>query len=347
MYLNKKLLREAVRNNIIGTEQADALWQFLQVQNENKPQFKMTHVLYYLGGFLAIGAMSLFMNLGWETWGGGAIVALCMLYMLLAYALLHFFQNHQLDIPAAICTVFMVVLVSLAVYGIEDLLGLWKNETVYRDYHEMIDGRWLSIELATISAGLILFWRYRYPFLLLPISATIWYMSIDISDWLFVYWGIVEDRSLLTHWVSIVFGLMMFVVAVLADYKDTQRKDYAYWLYIFGASAFWGGLSLLDSHSEWGRLLYALINVMMMFIGVLLQRRVFTVFGSIGLFLYLGDLSHRLFKDSWFFPISLTTLGLIVIWLGLWWQKNGLALIARFYTWLPPKIRAVLLQLTT
>lgn len=60
------------------------------------------------------------------------------------------------------------------------------------------------------------------------------------------------------------------------------REDFAFWGYLFGLLAFWGGLSLLESDSEWNRFLYGLVNLAFILIAVLFQRKVFIVFGTIG-----------------------------------------------------------------
>ena len=100
MDIRKHHLQQAVERQIISEQQSDALWQLWQSQQSAVPQFSFNHVLYYLGGLLAIGAMTLFMTLGWETFGGSAIVALCLLYGLPGVALTEYFHNRGLAIPA-------------------------------------------------------------------------------------------------------------------------------------------------------------------------------------------------------------------------------------------------------
>ncbi len=164
MNIGKPHLQQAVERQIISREQADALWRFLQSQQNEVPQFRFNHVLYYIGGLLAIGAMTLFMTLGWEAFGGSAIVLLCLLYGVAGVSLTEFFRKRSLPIPAGICAAFVVALVPLAVYGVQDMMGLWSGDRVYRDYHRWIDWRWLLMELVTLAAGALMFWRYRYPF---------------------------------------------------------------------------------------------------------------------------------------------------------------------------------------
>lgn len=73
MSITKKQLDNAVEKEIISQDQADRLFAFFQSQPATGPRFDFTHVLYYLGGLIAIGAMTLFMTLGWESFGGWGI----------------------------------------------------------------------------------------------------------------------------------------------------------------------------------------------------------------------------------------------------------------------------------
>ena len=53
-------------------------------------------------------------------------------------------------------------------------------------------------------------------------------------------------------------------------------------------------------------------------------------------------LASDIFKDSWLFPITLTLLGLVVIYLGVLWQKNELLLASKARSFLPPKLGELL-----
>jgi hypothetical protein len=69
--LTRPGLEPAVRAGIVSAEQADRLAEFFGASTASEqPRFSFVHVLYYLGGMIAIGAMSLFMTLGWNALGG-------------------------------------------------------------------------------------------------------------------------------------------------------------------------------------------------------------------------------------------------------------------------------------
>jgi hypothetical protein len=72
----------------------------------------------------------------------------------------------------------------------------------------------------------------------------------------------------------------------------------------------------MSSDSEVGMFIYFLINVAMLLFGAVIGRRVYTVFGALGIAGYLGHLSYKVFKDSLVFPVALMLIGLGVVWLG-------------------------------
>jgi hypothetical protein len=339
--MNRRDLDKAVQAGILGADQADRLAAFLQQSTADTPRFSFVHVLYYLGGMIAIGAMSLFMTLGWNALGGwgGFFTAAC--YAVLALALTHWFlERKNLQIPAGIMATLAVVMVPLAIFGAQMALGYWGAEKPFRHYHQYIDGRWLMMEFGTLAVAAILLWRYRFPFMLMPVAVTLWYMSMDLGPLLVgADWQDWDIRKL----ISMYFGIMFVGLAFWVDIRSRHtKKDYAFWLYLFGVLTFWGGLSLMRSGSELGKLLYCLINVGMILAGALLGRRVFAVFGGLGVAGYLGYLAERVFKDSLLFPFALSLIGLAIIALGVLWQRREAQWTARLQARLPRALRELL-----
>lgn len=338
MNITRKTLGDAVEGKIISNEQADALFEFFKAQSHDVPRFTFTHVLYYLGGLVAIGAMTLFMNLGWESFGGSGIVVISLIYALIGIKITNVLSAKNLSIPAGISATFVVCLAPLAIYGLQQWLGAWPDNSVYRDYHRYIRWHWLYIELGTLAIGTIVAWRYKYPFLVMPIAVTLWYMTMDITAMISggdVTW---ELRKL----VSLYSGLLMIGLAFWVDMRSRRVADYAFWIYIFGVIAFWGGLSSLRSDSEVSKFIYFCINLLMIGVGVLLIRRVFVVFGALGSCGYLGYLASDVFRNSWLFPLALTAIGFAIIYLGILWQKHEKTITERSRRMLPSSLREIL-----
>jgi hypothetical protein len=193
--------------------------------------------------------------------------------------------------------------VSLIVWSVQSVMGLWPpgGSENYSAYHTVINWRWLTLEFATLAAGAVMLWRYRLPFMVMPLAVTIWYMSMDVAN------ALVQNDGFdwqFTRDVSLWFGIATCALALWVDVRSRRsadalsRQDFAFWLYLFGAIMFWGSLSLHDSDNELGKFAYCLLNVVLIFGGAAIGRRVFTVLGAFGVAGYLGYLAHRVFKDS-------------------------------------------------
>lgn len=333
------MLLKAETQGILHTGQAEQLWKFLTDATNDQPSFRLTHILYYLGGLIAIGAMTLFMNLGWETFGGYGILGISISYAMIGLVLTENFLKRNLHIPAGIVGTFVVALTPLAIYGLQQAMGWWGDDHVYRDYHRYIDWCWIFMELGTLATGLIMLWRYRLPFMVMPVAVTLWYMTMDLTPFLF---GSEDLTWQLRKLVSMWSGLGVTLLAFWVDVRSRRDKDYAFWLYMFGVMAFWGGLSAQHSDSELNKFIYMCINLVLILIGATLSRRVFVVFGAFGIGAYLGHLSWNVFEDSMLFPFALTLIGLGVIYLGVLWQRHEQNVTRQLRALLPDALRELL-----
>jgi len=353
----------AAQDGVITRQQAQALWARWARQASAAPQvaqslaaasagvyasaprFSFTNTLYYFGGMVAIGAMTLFMTLSWDAFGAWGLMTISAAYLLACLKVADHLKSRHLPVPAGILATLAVVLVPLVVWCFQQGMGWWPpgGPLGYSAYHTYINWRWLTLEYVTLAAGVVMLWRYRLPFMVMPIAVTLWYLSMDAANGL-MQQGEQWDFEFMRD-VSLVFGLATIFMALWVDVRSRQareaewRQDYAFWLYIFGALMFWGGLSWRNSDSELGKALYCLINLAMIFAGAAIGRRVFTVFGGLGVAGYLGYLSHRVFGDSLAFAFVLTLIGLGLVGLGIWWQRHEERINAHFATWIPQGLR--------
>lgn len=327
-------IKAAVKEKLISEEQADKLIEFWQHHKEDVPSFRLTHLLYYFGGFLAIAAISLFVTEAWGLLVGVPLFLMSALFFIFGLLLMRYFLNMGLRIPAGIMATFALVAVPLAIYNFQVWLGYFPDSKFdYANYNYHIGWAWVPMELGTLLAGAFMFYFYRFPFLIFPIAVTLWYMSMDLYQLLYLQqqynWG---QRATF----SLCFGLIMLLYAFFVDIRQSdERHDYAFWLYLFGAITFWGGLSSQSSDSELSHFIYCMINIVMILIGVFLNRRVFTVFGAFGVMGYLGYLAFTVFKDSLAFPLVLVFLGVLIILLAARWAKIESKIYAYFRPYIP------------
>ena len=353
MTVRRSDLEAAAAAGVLQPDQVDRLLAFLdqRTTKAGTARFSGTHVLYYLGGLLAIGAASLFTTLAVDALGMGALFVLSVFYAIFAIGVAIWFEKKELGVPAGIFATLAIALVPLAVFALQHLLGFWadgRHAQHYRDFHYWIDWRWLIMELSTLAAGTVMLWRFRYTFLVMPIAVTLWYMGMDIVPALIMQANGASDLFYsaaaweLRKKISLAFGLIMVLLAFFVDLRSRHSKDYAFWLYLFGLLTFWGALTSLGSGQLAGKLVYLAINFLMIFAAAILGRRVFAVFGGIGVVLVLADLSWGMFKNSFAFVAVLTLLGFALIGAGVWWSKREAEIVAKVRALLPRDLRELL-----
>jgi hypothetical protein len=332
MRVEKTTLQEAARQGLLGEAQVEPLWAFLA----GRSRFDFLHLGYYLGALLVMGAFSVFM-VNAKAFGAGALLAVALVYIAaLAVTGLRLWRTEDWRVPGGLLVTAAVSIVPLAVYALLDLLHLWHGDDPgeYRDFHTWIRGDWIWLELVTLVAGALALWRVRFTFLVAPLAFVLWYLSMDLTPVLFGPDFVWKQRRL----VSLLFGLAMLALALLVDRR--ARQDFAFWLYLFGLLAFWGGLTLMDSDSEWGKLAYCGINVALLGVGALLKRRAFLVFGAIGVYLYLAHLADSIFKDRLLYPIALSLLGLAVLGAAMLAHRHRAAMERWRARLVPPALQA-------
>lgn len=340
--IDEKSLTDAVVKGIITQPQAEELWGFLQENKRMEPATEsspLSNFFYYLGALIVIGAMGWFMNTAWEQFGGAGLIAITIVYVLVfIMASCHF--KEKAKVLSGLFIVMAVCMTPLGVYGLQKWLGLWPHgyPGIYRSFHIWVKSGWFTMETATVVAGLIGLRFARIPFAMAPVAFTLWYISMDVTPILFG-----ADHYWTYHkYVSIAFGLGMITLAFLIDRR--REIDYARWLYIFGAIAFWGGLTSLQSASELSKAIYCAINVGMMLCGVLLERRVFLIFGALGTFGYIGHLAWSVFRDSLLFPFALTLVGLGIVYAGWVFHRRQAEVVKIVYAFAPAWLIARLPQ---
>ena len=339
-------LRAAVDAGVLGAPELDRLLAFLTARRPAPgvapaPVFDVAHLLWYAGALIVIGAMGLFTTVAFSQMGGSALVACAVVYAV-AFTLAghHLWYRRNLETPGGLLIAVAVSMAPLAVYGVQDALGWWggfaKGGTM-RDFYIWIKGSWVFMEIAAVAAGVVALKFYRFPFIVAIIAVALWFMSMDLTPWVF---RTVEFSWEMKCRVSEAVGLVILAVAWTADYRK-RVGDFAFWLHLFGMMAFWGALTSTESNSEVAKVAYCLLNVALLLIAVFLARRVYAVFGALGVTLYLGHLADVVFRDSLLFPFALSLIGVAVIAVGLMYHRRQAAIAA----WAAANLPGVVLRL--
>ncbi|KIZ34033.1 MULTISPECIES: hypothetical protein [Rhodopseudomonas] len=342
MQISKDDVRAAAQAGLIAPDQLAPLLAFLaarQAGGASGPRFDMVHLLWYAGTLLVISAMGLFSTLAFSAMGGAALTATALIYAAAFLGAGHYLWHRKgLRTPGGLLIAVAVAMAPLAVFGVQDAFGMWTDfgkPKAMRDFYIWIKGSFVFMELATIAAALLALRFYRFPFIVLLMAVALWFMSMDIVPWIT---GAPFGNWEASRRVSVGFGLAMLVIALIVNGRQ-RRGDFAFWLYLFGALTFWGGITASSSGSDVDKALYCAMNVGFLVISVVLARRVFAVFGVIGIAIYLGDLADRLFKDSLLFPFALSLIGIGIIALGLYSNRHQAAIGAWVAARLPEAVK--------
>ena len=321
-------LNAATDAGIISSAQRDGLVAFLAnrapatAESMSAPKFDVVHMLWYAGALIVIGAMGLFTTLAFSQMGGPALTITALVYaVLFTWAGHYLWTVKNLRTPGGLLIAIAASMAPLAVYGVQDSLGLWTRFGKPADVHDFyvwVKGSWIFMEIAAVAAGAIALRFYRFPFIVLIPAFALWFMSMDIVPWIT---GASLDSFDVERQVSIYFGLGILIAAVIVNVRQ-RNGDFAFWLYLFGVMTFWGGITASSDGTNLQKAIYCAMNAGFLLLAVDLGRRVFAVFGVIGISIYLGDLAQKVFNDSLLFPFALSLIGVAIIALGLYYHKH-------------------------
>lgn len=320
---------EASAAGIISPEQAQALHAYYTARRSpgTPARFDAAHLLWYTGALVVMGAMGLFSTLALGMLGGPALTATALIYAA-AFIVVgqHLRSARNLPIPGGLFITCAVAMTPLAVYGVQESWGWWgeRRPGIYRDLFFWIRYGWVPMEVATLAAAALALRLTRFGFIALVAAVALWFLSMDLGAW-----AVGSDIGTISDWetrrtISLWFGLGLIAFAWAVNLRQ-RRADYAFWLHLAAILTFWGALTWRYSDSEMAKALYALLNVGLLGFAVFLSRRVYAVFGAIGVALYLGHLAEKVFKDSLLFPFALSLIGVGLIGIGILYQRNAAA----------------------
>lgn len=318
--ISKEDLLLASKNNIISEKQVDKLWNYFSSETYSKASFTGLNVTYYFGGLIIISAMTWFATEAFATYNSFGLIIISSLYFLVfLFVGKNLSRNKTTYIPGGLILTVSVFMIPLLIFSVQNYFKIWVFESPghYQDYYVWIKSGWFFMEIGTIATAIIFIFLFRFPFLTFPLAFTLWFLSMDLTPIIFDISNFSWDQR---KTVSLFFGLFILVATYFIDRKT--KRDYAFWLYLFGLLSFWIGLSLLESNSEFNKFIYFCINIFLIIISVLFHRKSFIVFGSLGVYGYLYHLSDIVFKDSLSFPVVLSIIGMSIIFIGLKYNKN-------------------------
>ncbi|HVZ00418.1 MAG TPA: hypothetical protein VHA35_12985 [Dongiaceae bacterium] len=341
--MDRQRLDAAVEAGIITPEQAARLAAFFagdaSVPFDAPTRFDVSHLLWYAGALIVIGAMTIFSAIAFRQAGPQALTWTAIAYAA-GFVVMgrHFWNRPGLRTPGGLLIACAVAMAPLAIYGIQGQLGVWpdlaNSRADYPGFLAWLNASWVYMSLGAILAGIVALAFFPFPFIIVILAVAAWLLALDLVPWLLP--ARAGDRDLQS---TICFGLAAIALAWILDLRRWRDGDFPFWLHIVGIAALWGGVTAQESRDEVAKALYALLNVGFLVLSVYLMRRVYAAFGALGISLYLGHLAADVFEDSLLFPLALSAIGLAVIGIGIWYFRRRQAVADWLARVLPPGLQ--------
>jgi hypothetical protein len=279
---------------------------------EQRHSLNIVTIAYYFGGFMILLAYTFYMGLRWGQLPPGTQLAVSLVTIGVLIGIGAFLRAQGFSTGGALLIFAGTGIVPLAIHVVERITGIWpeRSELAYFSFYRVIAPSWVYMEVAALAAALVAIWLVRFPLLALLVAFWTWFLSMDLARWIAQSpswtWS---DREQL---ISTIVGLGMIALGVVLQRR--ARRDYSIWFYIFGhliVLAHFGALTL--SHEGILSLAYPALYVTFVIASVVLQRRVFLVFGALGCSAYTSYLAYRVFDRSMCFVFTLAFVGLVII----------------------------------
>ena len=295
------------------------------------PRFDFVHVLYYAGALLVIGAMGLLADAAFEQFGGWALAAIAILY---GAGFLWFgrllWKTPETRIPGGLCVAVSVTTAPAFVYGVLVAIG-------FASGHPALSR--IGMEGAAILAGALALRRFAFPFILLIIGVAAWMLATDVIVLVvtgrYPRW---EEAWDLRRSVTLAVGVLMILAGWALDLKNAGPGDFGFWPHALGAAGVWGAATLAGNPDN---LVYCGFNIALIGLGVFLFRRVYAVFGGIGVAIYLGVLAFAVMRNTFAFGLALSAIGVVIVFAALALEKRKTRLSAWLDARLPSALRAL------
>jgi hypothetical protein len=319
MEIRREDIEAAARRGTITSVQADALWRELERERAGAipPPAAPARGRIDLAGAGILGAAVLsaapaawLLLLAWERWGGAggfAVAALTGLALLAGGRAL----ARRSPTASGVLVAAAICLVPVAVRGLQIWMGWTRDEAPAADLGDWI----VSFDvppLAAAAAAAALALRFLpFPAIAGLLPGIVWAGAMSAAPAIFDAQPSWSQRSLL----SALVGLVALGAGFAVDRRT--RRDYAIWLYAAGLAAFWGGLTTYHAETELSVGLYATMDLWLVALGLLVDRRMFAVVGAIGLAGALGHIAEDLLQPAVLpFVLAGIVLGLVAAALG-------------------------------
>lgn len=269
---------------------------------------RTVQVFVALGVLLVIGAHAWWSTKGYQAVGIGIVLVLTLLWQAGFLWAAEWAKQAGHGLLESGFAAIVAFYTPLTIFSIEKLLGVDFEHQNYKDFYPWISGGWVFMELGSIGVAAALLYRYRRPFLTLPITLFTGFLLMDATVRIV---GDGFDDDTLIERVVLAGGIVIGLVGVLLDYKGWRR--FAFWPHVTSIWLIAWGLPLCTDENTLSLFVVAAVDLV---VGIWLARIVYLAAGGV-----IGWIAISMNAHGALFPFILMAGGILFIVTAIWLSK--------------------------
>jgi hypothetical protein len=269
---------------------------------------RTVQVFVGLGVLLVIGAHAWWSTKGYQEMGIGIVLVLTLLWQAGFLWAAEWAKRAGYGLLESGFAAIVAFYTPLTIFSVEKLIGVDFDHENYRDFYPWISGGWVFMEIGSIAVAAALLYRYRRPFLTLPLTLFTGFLLMDGTVRLF---GDGFEDDTLVKGVVLAGGIVIGLVGILLDYKGWRR--FAFWPHLTSIWLVAWGLPLCTGDRVWPLFLVAAVDLIL---GIWLARVVYLAAGGV-----IGWIAISMTAHGTMFPFILMAGGILFIVTAIWLAK--------------------------
>jgi hypothetical protein len=269
---------------------------------------RTVQVFVALGVLLVIGAHAWWSTKGYQDLGIGIVLVLTLLWQAGFLGAAEWAKRARYGLLEQGFAGIVAFYTPLTIFSIEKLLGVNFEHENYKDFYPWISGGWVFMEIGSIAVAAALLYRYRRPFLTLPLTLFTGFLLMDATARIV---GNGFDDGDLIKWIVLTGGIVIGLAGVLLDYRGWRR--FAFWPHLTSIWLVAWGLPLCTGDKTWPLFLVAAVDLL---VGIWLARIVYLAAGGV-----IGWIAISMNAHGMVFPFILMAGGILFIVAAIWLAK--------------------------
>jgi hypothetical protein len=252
-----------------------------------KPTWASSTFLQYLGTIFALFSLGSLFTVAQEEHGSGGLFGWSALALAILIVLVVGAEQRAEPVVAGLVAVIAVFCWAVLVASLFDAIGFDLAPNPRSFFNGGLGLDTILLEALVIGASAYALSRFRFPLLVLPLAAVVWYAVMDLLE------GLLGGGNTATAILALLVGLVFVLVA--AAYDGGGHHPYAFWLHVVGALSVGGAILWFWHEHTWEWLLVTIVSLAYVAVARSLGRSSYAVLGAVGL---AGTATY--FIEKWF-----------------------------------------------